>query len=64
MGRVASHLTLECAFQTHANLSLIGEELANYIDYQRVEKAKKEGTIDYTAYGITLRHLCWNHHHQ
>ncbi len=57
MGRVASHLTLECAFQTHANLSLIGEELANYTDYQRIEKAKKEGKIDYTAYGITLRHL-------
>ncbi len=57
MGRVASHLTLECAFQTHANLSLIGEELANYTDYQRIEKAEKEGKIDYTAYGITLRHL-------
>lgn len=57
MGRVASHLTLECAFQTHANLSLIGEELADYTDHQRVEKAQKEGTTDYTAYGMTLRHL-------
>ncbi|WP_457553807.1 6-phosphofructokinase [Desulfobacula sp.] len=57
MGRVASHLTLECAFQTHANISFIGEELADYTDYQRIEKAKKEGTIDYTAYGMTLRHL-------
>ena len=57
MGRVASQLTLECAFQTHANLSLIGEELADYTDQQRIEKARKKGTIDYTAYGMTLRHL-------
>ena len=57
MGRVASHLTLECAFQTHANLSLIGEELADYTDLKRIEKAKKKGRIDYTAYGMTLRHL-------
>jgi pyrophosphate--fructose-6-phosphate 1-phosphotransferase len=57
MGRVASHLTLECAFQTHANLSFIGEELADYTDHKRIEKAKEKGSIDYTAYGITLRHL-------
>ncbi|MBU1342530.1 MAG: 6-phosphofructokinase, partial [Proteobacteria bacterium] len=57
MGRVASHLTLECAFQTHANLSLIGEELADYTDQQRIEKAQKNGMVDYTAYGMTLRHL-------
>ncbi|MCD4677030.1 MAG: 6-phosphofructokinase [Desulfobacula sp.] len=57
MGRVASHLTLECAFQTHANLSLIGEELADYTDLKRIEKAQKNGVIDYTAYGMTLRHL-------
>ncbi len=57
MGRVASHLTLECAFQTHANLVLIGEELADYTDHARVKDAQKQGVIDYTAYGITLRHL-------
>lgn len=57
MGRVASHLTLECAFQTHANLSLIGEELADYIDQKRIKKANETGTIDYNAYGMTLRHL-------
>lgn len=57
MGRVASHLTLECAFQTHANLNLIGEELADYVDESRVKKAAEKGQIDYTAYGITLRHL-------
>jgi len=57
MGRVASHLTLECAFQTHANLSLIGEELADYTDMKRVDKANTDNTIDYTAYGMTLRHL-------
>jgi pyrophosphate--fructose-6-phosphate 1-phosphotransferase len=57
MGRVASHLTLECAFQTHANLSLIGEELADYTDETRLEKAREAGEVDYTAYGMTLRHL-------
>jgi pyrophosphate--fructose-6-phosphate 1-phosphotransferase len=28
MGRSASHLTLECALQTHVNMALIGEEVA------------------------------------
>ncbi len=28
MGRSASHIALECALQTHANVTLIGEELA------------------------------------
>ena len=41
MGRVASHLALEVALQTHANITLIGEDLADYIDEQRLEKAKK-----------------------
>lgn len=57
MGRVASHLTLECAFQTHANLALIGEELADYTDHQRLKKAGEKGIVDYTAFGMTLRHL-------
>jgi len=57
MGRVASHLALEVALQTHANLTLIGEDLANYVDQQRLEKARAQGTVDYTAYGMTLRHL-------
>lgn len=57
MGRVASHLALEVALQTHANITLIGEDLADYVDKKRIEKAEKEGTIDHTAYGMTLRHL-------
>lgn len=57
MGRVASHLALEVALQTHANMTFIGEELCDYIDYSRIEKAVKENTVDYTAYGMTLRHL-------
>ncbi|MGD9209778.1 MAG: 6-phosphofructokinase [Desulfobacteraceae bacterium] len=57
MGRVASHLALEVALQTHANLTFIGEDLADYVDVRRLEKARKEGTVDYTAYGMTLRHL-------
>jgi pyrophosphate--fructose-6-phosphate 1-phosphotransferase len=56
MGRSASHLALEVALQTHANMTLIGEDLANYIDKTRIEKAE-EGSFDYTAYGMTLRHL-------
>ncbi|WP_022668488.1 6-phosphofructokinase [Desulfospira joergensenii] len=57
MGRVASHLTLETALQTHANLSLIGEELADYVNRDRLEKAEEGGIVDYNAFGITLRHL-------
>jgi pyrophosphate--fructose-6-phosphate 1-phosphotransferase len=57
MGRVASHLALEVALQTHANMTLIGEDLADYIDKERIEKAEQEGTVDYNAYGMTLRHL-------
>jgi len=57
MGRVASHLALEVALQTHANLTLIGEDLAEYVDRRRITKAEADGTVDYTAYGMTLRHL-------
>ena len=57
MGRVASHLALEVALQTHANITLIGEELADYTDNQRIQAAEKKGETDYLAYGMTLRHL-------
>lgn len=57
MGRVASHLALEVALQTHANLTLIGEDLADYVDTARLQKAQEKGEVDYTAYGMTLRHL-------
>ena len=57
MGRVASHLALEVALQTHANMTLIGEDLADYIDKHRFEKAQGQDRTDYHAYGMTLRHL-------
>jgi diphosphate-dependent phosphofructokinase len=57
MGRVASHLALEVALQTHANMTLVGEDLADYIDHQRLENAKQSEVVDYSAYGMTLRHL-------
>lgn len=57
MGRVASHLALEVALQTHANITLIGEELADYTDELRLQEAHKNGQTDYLAYGMTLRHL-------
>ncbi len=57
MGRVASHLALEVALQTHANMTLIGEELCDYIDEKRIEAGAKENVIDFNAYGMTLRHL-------
>ena len=56
MGRSASHLALEVALQTHANLTLIGEDLADYVDERRIEAAA-DGATDFTAFGITLRHL-------
>ncbi len=57
MGRVASHLALEVALQTHANITLIGEDLADYFDRSRIDKVRGSGDTDYTAYGMTLRHL-------
>ncbi len=57
MGRVASHLALEVALQTHANMTLIGEDLADYLDEARLKKAQDTGVVDYSAYGMTLRHL-------
>lgn len=57
MGRVASHLALEVAFQAHPNMTFIGEDMADYVDEKRLQKAEAEGTVDYTAYGMTLRHL-------
>ncbi|KAJ6801363.1 pyrophosphate--fructose 6-phosphate 1-phosphotransferase subunit beta 1 [Iris pallida] len=40
MGRAASHITLECALQTHPNITIIGEEVA----------AKKQTLKDVTDY--------------
>jgi len=57
MGRSASHLGLEVGLQVHPNILVIGEELAEFVDTERLERAKKQGTIDYTAYGMTLRHV-------
>ncbi len=57
MGRSASHLALEVALQTHANLTLIGEDVAAYVDTQRIEAAKAENSVDYGAYGMSLRHV-------
>ena len=57
MGRVASHLALEVALQTHANVTLIGEEIADYIDEDKIAKAMADGGVDFSAYGMTLRNL-------
>ncbi|KAG5005674.1 hypothetical protein JHK85_024216 [Glycine max] len=51
MGRAASHITLECALQTHPNITIIGEEVAK-IETEKMliqmvetelEKRKQEG---------------------
>ncbi len=57
MGRVASHLALEVALQAHPNMTVIGEDLVDFVDEERLEKAGRENRIDYTAFGMTLRHL-------
>jgi diphosphate-dependent phosphofructokinase len=57
MGRVASHLALEVALQTHATVTLIGEDLCNYVDEERLKRARLKGITDYSAYGLTMRHL-------
>jgi pyrophosphate--fructose-6-phosphate 1-phosphotransferase len=57
MGRVASHLALEVALQAHPNFTIIGEDLVDFVDEERLEKAHRDKTTDYTAYGMTLRNL-------
>ncbi len=58
MGRVASHLALEAGLQTHPTMTLVGEDLAEYVDTRRREAALAAGSgEDYTSYGMTLRHL-------
>jgi len=57
MGRSASHLALEVGLQTHANITLIGEDIAEYTDKEKEKKAREANVIDSSAYGMTLRHL-------
>ncbi|MBF0450359.1 MAG: 6-phosphofructokinase [Candidatus Magnetomorum sp.] len=57
MGRVASHIALEAALQTHANMTLIGEDLINYVDKKLLAKNQHHGEINFDAYGVTLRQL-------
>jgi pyrophosphate--fructose-6-phosphate 1-phosphotransferase len=58
MGRSASHVTLECALQTHVNMTLIGEEIAERrqtlsqlikeigdVICMRAEQGKNYGTV-------------------
>ncbi|KAL8099894.1 hypothetical protein AgCh_032229 [Apium graveolens] len=48
MGRAASHITLECALQTHPNITLIGEEVA-------CKKETLKSVTDYIADVICKR---------
>lgn len=57
MGRSASHLALEVALQTHANMTLIGEDLAEYVEKDKIAAAATTGRGKFSAYGMTLRHL-------
>ncbi|GAB2301044.1 hypothetical protein Dimus_035080 [Dionaea muscipula] len=59
MGRAASHITLECALQTHPNITLIGEEvyamkqtLKNVTDYM-VDVICKRAELGFN-YGVIL----------
>ncbi|XP_023520077.1 pyrophosphate--fructose 6-phosphate 1-phosphotransferase subunit beta-like [Cucurbita pepo subsp. pepo] len=59
MGRAASHITLECALQTHPNITIIGEEVAvkkltlkNVTEYI-VDVISKRSELGYN-YGVIL----------
>ncbi|KAI4295964.1 hypothetical protein L6164_035957 [Bauhinia variegata] len=59
MGRAASHITLECALQTHPNITIIGEEVAakkltlkDVTDYI-VDVVVKRAAVNYN-YGVIL----------
>lgn len=43
MGRAASHITLECALQTHPNITIIGEEVTALFKLLKIEIFVKEG---------------------
>jgi pyrophosphate--fructose-6-phosphate 1-phosphotransferase len=58
MGRVASHIALEAALQTHANMTLIGEDLIDYVDKKRLASSQSKNEIDFDAYGVSLQKLC------
>ena len=58
MGRVASHIALEAALQTHANMTLIGEDLIDYVDKIRLAASEEKNEIDFDAYGVSLQQLC------
>jgi len=58
MGRVASHIALEAALQTHANMTLIGEDLIDYVDKKRLAASQAKNEIDFDAYGVSLEKLC------
>ncbi|KVI01109.1 Phosphofructokinase [Cynara cardunculus var. scolymus] len=45
MGRAASHITLECALQTHPNITLIGEEVAK-IETEKMLIQMVEGELE------------------
>lgn len=48
MGRTASHIALECALETHPNLTLIGEEIAH-------DELSLQDVVNMIADTITLR---------
>lgn len=59
MGRSASHITLECALQTHPNIALIGEEIAqNNVSLQALVQKIASIIADRAAmeryYGVIL----------
>lgn len=50
MGRAASHITLECALQTHPNITIIGEEVAALFKLLKIEIFVKEGIFLHMLY--------------
>ncbi|KAI4311887.1 hypothetical protein MLD38_036749 [Melastoma candidum] len=50
MGRAASHITLECALQTHPNITIIGEEVA-------AKKSTQKNVTDYIVDVICKRSI-------
>ncbi|XP_057962081.1 pyrophosphate--fructose 6-phosphate 1-phosphotransferase subunit beta [Malania oleifera] len=55
MGRAASHITLECALQTHPNITIIGEEVA-------AKKLTLKSVTDYIVDVICKRaEFCYNY---
>jgi len=50
MGRVARPSGAGVALQAHPNITIIGEDLVDFVDEERLEKSRRDKTTDYNRF--------------